>query len=129
MAQTLAPIYLDNDRVRLQGDPRPTVSKILNAGGKKPDEFRVVRLKDKNEEAGETLAPQDVIDRTSAGQDVYLKCITKGGPKGTAKGAGSNAGMEGQWPSSGQGESRAGQGGQPGDVGERDFGSGSKGGS
>lgn len=71
MAADLAPVYLDDTRVTLQGDPRPKVAKILQAGGR-PTDARVVL----QGAAGQprALGPDEVIDRTvGPSQPVHLR--------------------------------------------------------
>jgi hypothetical protein len=63
MAADLAPVYLNDTRVTLQGDPRPKVAKILQAGGR-PSDARVLRFEGSN--PGPSLGPDEVIDRTGA---------------------------------------------------------------
>lgn len=99
MAANLAPIYLNNDRVTLQGDPRPDVAKIVTSFGKRPDAVRVVRLQTATDSDGQPIAMSEVIDRSSdATTPVYLRCFegetTSGSqwrkgssPKGTSPGS------------------------------------------
>lgn len=76
MAANLAPVYLDDARVTLQGDPRPQVSKILQAGGKpSADGVLVVRLREASGADGQPLALHDVIDREEAVTPVYLRVV------------------------------------------------------
>lgn len=76
MAISLAPIYLDDKRVSLQGEPKPKVFKILEADGRRAENFQVVQLVAQGGEQKRVLRPDDVIDRTQhADQGVYLKCI------------------------------------------------------
>lgn len=77
MATNLAPVYLDDARVQLQGDPRPKVAKIVAAGGKVVgDDVEVVRLRDPADERGTPLRLEDVIDRAGQPGPVYLRCRT-----------------------------------------------------
>lgn len=85
MANELAPVYLDDARVQLQGDPRPKVSKIVTAGGKHTTHLRVVRLASLADETGEVLQLDDVIDRSQQRSPVYLRCIGEDEATGTAK--------------------------------------------
>lgn len=79
MATNLAPVYLDDTRVQLQGDPRPKVSKIVQAGGKGAEQgLQVVRLHDQADEQGEPVRLEDVIDRAEGGPAVYLRCVRGG---------------------------------------------------
>ena len=89
MAANLAPVYLDNERVTLQGDPKPKVAKIVEAGGRRPDKVQVVRLKSQTDFEGKPVRLEDVIDRTlQSNNPVYLKCVDKENPAsaGTARG-------------------------------------------
>jgi hypothetical protein len=76
MAANLAPVYLDDARVTLQGDPRPQVAKILQAGGKPSgDGVLVVRLREASGADGQPVALHDVIDREEAVTPVYLRLV------------------------------------------------------
>ena len=76
MPSELAPVYLDDNRVKLQGDPRPKVSAIVAAGGKQARQ--VVRLRSPNDEQGETVGLEAVIDRSSEAGPIYLRCVEGG---------------------------------------------------
>ena len=79
MASNLAPVYLDDTRVTLQGDPRPQVAKILQAGGKEtPEGALVVRLREASGADGQPVALTEVINREEATTPVYLR-VVKGG--------------------------------------------------
>src|SRR5688572_14968759 len=69
MPADLAPVYLDDTRVTLQGDPRPKVAKILQAGGL-PKDARVVRVEGRSS-SGRPLGPDEVIDRTGDTRPVH----------------------------------------------------------
>lgn len=85
MTTNLAPVYLDDARVQLQGDPRPQVSKIVTAGGKQLDgATRVVRLRDQSDEDGTPVRLEDVIDRAQGPQPVYLRCVDQAKARGLA---------------------------------------------
>ncbi|HUR26312.1 MAG TPA: hypothetical protein VM327_09905 [Candidatus Thermoplasmatota archaeon] len=90
MASNLAPVYLDDARVTLQGDPRPQVSKILQAGGHPASvKVLVVRLREAAGADGHPLALDDVIDREKAITPVYLRILdTEAAPSGTTHAAG-----------------------------------------
>ena len=76
----LAPIYLDNQPVGLQGDPKPQVSKIITASGKRPESVEVRRLMSQADTQGKTMKPDEVIDRTaSSTTPIYLKSAPKQG--------------------------------------------------
>ncbi len=79
MAANLAPVYVNDERVTLQGDPKPVVSKIVEASGKKPDNVHVVRLKNQADTDGKPIALGEFIDRnTTSNAPVYLKCFEGG---------------------------------------------------
>jgi hypothetical protein len=79
MAANLASVYVNNDRVTLQGDPRPNVAKIVTTLGKKPENVRVVRLERQSDGDGFPLASTEVIDRSANAQTpIYLKCFEEG---------------------------------------------------
>jgi hypothetical protein len=79
MASNLAPVYLDDARVTLQGDPRPQVAKILQAGGHAAGEdVQVVRLREAAGADGHPIGLQDVIDREKAITPVYLRVLKDG---------------------------------------------------
>lgn len=69
----LAPIYLDDNRVKLQGDPKPRVAAIVKAGGKRG--VRVMRLRSPTDEEGEAIQLETVIDRASESGPVYLRVV------------------------------------------------------
>jgi hypothetical protein len=76
MADNLAPVYLDDARVTLQGDPRPKVAKILQAGGKSSAEgVVVVRLREAAGADGQPIALDEVVDREEAATPVYLRVV------------------------------------------------------
>lgn len=82
----LATVYLDNANVGLMGDPRPTVSKIVAAGGKEPGKVQVVRAQSSSDQKGKPLGLADIIDRTAdPTQPIYLRSQpqpAQGGPAG-----------------------------------------------
>lgn len=81
MAASLAPVYLDDTRVTLQGDPRPLVAKILQAGGQSAAEgVLVVRLREASGADGQPVALDDVVDREAAPTPVYLRILKTGQP-------------------------------------------------
>lgn len=76
MPTNLVPVYLDDARVQLQGDPKPRVSKIIAAGGKAVDEdVVVVRLREQSDAKGSPVRLEDVIDRAHQDGPVYLRCV------------------------------------------------------
>lgn len=81
MAANLAPVFLDDARVSLQGDPRPNVKKIVIAVGKSPDDCTVYQLSSQGDTAGRQLGMDEVIDRTlQVDAPVYLRCETQSEP-------------------------------------------------
>jgi hypothetical protein len=87
----LSPVFLDNSRVTLGGDPRPHVSKILQASGKEP-ETQVLWVRAPDEDLGRQVAPDEVIDRTIlASQPVHLRSaalVQQSGSAGPGSGPG-----------------------------------------
>ncbi len=75
----LAPVYLDDSRVKLQGDPKPNVASIVKAGGKRG--VRVVRLDSPTDEGGVDVGLDQVIDRASESGPVYLRVVEGGEAK------------------------------------------------
>lgn len=76
MPTNLAPIFLDDARVQLQGDPKPRVSKIVALGGKATDgDLVVVRLRSQGDAKGSPIKLEDVIDRAQQTDAVYLRCV------------------------------------------------------
>ena len=85
MPSNLAPVYLDDARVQLQGDPRPAVAKIVAASGKPaPSDSRIVRVSAPGVTEGDTLQLEDVIERAEQGAPVYLR-VVPGGETGEAE--------------------------------------------
>lgn len=77
-ASNLPPVFLDGQRVFLQGDPCPPVAKILEAGGKSSDHFEVVRVKGQSDSRVLPLRLWDTIDRSrESSEGVHLKCVPK----------------------------------------------------
>src|SRR5688572_11093199 len=88
MASNLAPVYLDDARVTLQGDPRPQVAKILQAGGRPASQgVQVVRLREAAGADGHPIGLDEVIDREKAITPVYLRILKEGNEPGESKGA------------------------------------------
>lgn len=78
MASNLPPVFLDEQRVSLQGDPRPAVAKILEAVGKSPEEVEVVRVRAQGANHAHPLRLWDVIDRTREdGSGIHLKSVPR----------------------------------------------------
>lgn len=61
----LSSVYLGRERVTLLGDPRPAVSKILAASGTDPEGLQVRRVQAPEDEEGQVLPLDKVIDRTA----------------------------------------------------------------
>ena len=85
----LATIYLDNEAVGLMGDPMPRVSKIVAAGGKRPDSVQVLRGQSATDARSKPVQLDDVIDRTAEPtRPIYLTSRPKvppHKPTGTAR--------------------------------------------
>lgn len=73
MAENLVPVYVNDARVRLEGDPKPQVSKIVKIAGKKPEGVQVFRLENQQDRMGRPLRLEDIIDRTVEENPVYLR--------------------------------------------------------
>lgn len=89
----LAPVFLDDQPVTLQ-DARPKVSAILAAVGK-PDATQVKWLKSSSDTTGKTLRSEEVVDRTSQSQPIYLSSGQKGAGTGGFQ-SGQGAGKQGE---------------------------------
>src|SRR5687767_13362791 len=77
----LATVYLDNERIGLMGDPTPRVSKIVAAGGKRPDSVQVLRGQSATDQRGKPISLDDVIDRTAEPtRPIYLTSKPNGKP-------------------------------------------------
>lgn len=70
MASQLAPVYLDDTRVFLQGDPAPAVAKVLAAGGKAGAQVQ-------REGREGPLQPDEVLDRSGA-EPIRLRVLDRG---------------------------------------------------
>lgn len=122
--RTLAPIYLDNEPVGLQGDPKPMISKILAASGKKAETFEVRRLLNQSDLEGKPCRPEDIIDRTAqATTPIYLKSVDKKGQAPQWTGKPSNTTPVGQSNLPGA-KSSVGQSSKSESVGQGNFGAG-----
>jgi hypothetical protein len=71
MTDGLSPVFLDNHRVALHGNPRPPVSRILAAGGAR-DGQPVMWVRAPDEPLGRPVHADEVIDRTVKAEPVYL---------------------------------------------------------
>jgi hypothetical protein len=86
MAAQLAPVYVDNNRIVLQGDPKPNVAKIVTTAGKRPEKVKVLRLEAQTDTEGAPLQANDVIDRTmDVTQPIYLRFVDQAGQTQTGK--------------------------------------------
>ena len=75
---TLATVFLDNEPVGLMGDPRPLVSKIVVAAGKRPDSVDVLRASSAGVDGGRPVRLDETIDRTADPTvPIYLMCVAK----------------------------------------------------
>lgn len=61
----LATVYLDEEAIGLMGDPRPKVSKIVAASGKRPESVQVLRGLSATDLRGTPVRLDDTIDRTA----------------------------------------------------------------
>lgn len=69
----LATVYLDNAPIGLMGDPKPRVSKIVAAGGKRPEDLQVLRALSATDLRGKPVQLEDIIDRTAEpARPIYL---------------------------------------------------------
>ena len=109
MAANLAPVFVNDNRVTLAGDPKPKVEKIVNAVGKNPQSVEIVRLRNQGDYEGKPLRLDEFIDRTVKSSDpVYLRCYekgakTKGGETATAPSPGTMAAPEPGFAATGPG--------------------------
>lgn len=77
----LATVYLDNESIGLMGDPMPRVSKIVAAGGRRPESVQVLRAQSATDQRGTPLKLEDVIDRTAEpARPIYLTSKPSGKP-------------------------------------------------
>ena len=79
MATPLSKIYFDDKPVKLGEDAaRPTLARIVRAGGKSPNRVDVVVLRSPKDEAGHLLNPHELIDRTvEPAKPIYLRSVPK----------------------------------------------------
>lgn len=77
MTERLSRVYLDNYPVTLMGDEAaPPLSRIVRAGGKRPDYVDVLLLASPSDMEGRPLAPEEVIDRSAEPtRPIYLRTI------------------------------------------------------
>lgn len=79
----LAPIFVNNERVRVQGDPSPKVSKIIVNCGKEPGQVEVFRLTSQQDMYGKRLSSDEFIDRAAEVNPVYLRLLERQGGGGS----------------------------------------------
>lgn len=79
MKKPLSRVYLDDFPVRLLEDEvRPTLARIVLAGGKNPGRVAVVALASRFGEHGQPLDPYEVIDRAAEPtRPIYLRSLPK----------------------------------------------------
>lgn len=83
MPEKLAPIMVNNERVRVGGDPKPTVAKIVEFCGKQPDLVEVFRLHTPQDAEGKRLTLEEYIDRAAEPNPIWLKLMEHTGGAGT----------------------------------------------
>lgn len=81
MAEQLAAIYVNQAHVRLQGDPRPQIAKVVKAAGMEPKMVKVFRLQTQADAEGKALQLEEFIDRATETNPVYLKIVSQKGPE------------------------------------------------
>lgn len=94
---TLAPVYLDNEPVSLMGDPKPQVSKVIAATGKRPEKFDIKLLHSQTDTEGKQIDLDYVIDRTEEpAKPIYLTCVEKDTQEGELGAEGAEGGLSGK---------------------------------
>lgn len=93
MAENLQPVYVNNERIRLEGDPKPNVAKVIECCGKQAARVEVFRLANRQDQYGQKLTVEDIIDRTIEADPVFLKLLEKESAK-EAPPTGPSAGRE-----------------------------------
>lgn len=83
MTAELVPIFVNNERVRVQGDPNPKVSKIVVNCGKEPGQVEIFRLTSQQDMYGKRLAGNDFIDRAAEVNPVYLRMLERESGRGS----------------------------------------------
>lgn len=86
MKNEFSPVYLDDVPITLMGnEARPRLSRIVQAGGKRPDDVVVRWLMSSSDPTGRVLDPQEIIDRTvEPTQAIYLWSVSRPGRDPTA---------------------------------------------
>lgn len=77
MTEKLAPIFVNDTRVRVAGDPKPPVSKVVQACGMHPQAVDVYRLDSPKEPRGRKLDLEEIIDRTAHPNPIYLELFER----------------------------------------------------
>lgn len=79
MKEQLSKVYFDDKPVVLMGDEsRPRLSRIVRAGGKRPDHVDVLVLNSPADMIGQRVAPNEIIDRTAEPtKPIYLRSVPK----------------------------------------------------
>ena len=77
--EPLSRVYLDDYPITLMGDEAtPPLSRIIRAGGKKPDRVDVVYLTSPSDRNGRVVDPETIIDRTAEpARPIYLRTIPR----------------------------------------------------
>ena len=84
--ENLSRVYLDDYPITLMGDEAtPPLSRIIRAGGKKPDRVDVIYLTSPADRKGRAVDPETIIDRTAEPtRPIYLRTLPKAKPVLTA---------------------------------------------
>jgi hypothetical protein len=85
MKSGLSTVYLDDFPVTLMGDEaRPPLSRIVLAGGKRPDRVEVRWLKSPFDPNGQAVGAEEIIDRTvEPTKPIYLRSVARPAAKPT----------------------------------------------
>jgi type IV secretory pathway VirB10-like protein len=84
--EPLSRVYLDDYPITLMGDEAtPPLSRIIRAGGKRPDRVDVVYLTSPSDRSGRVVDPETIIDRTAEPtRPIYLRTVPRAIPIRTA---------------------------------------------
>lgn len=79
--ERLSKVYLDDYPITLMGDEAtPPLSRIVRAGGKRPDDVDVVFLTSPSDRRGRPVDPDEVIDRAAEPtRPIYLRTVAREG--------------------------------------------------
>lgn len=79
--ERLSKVYLDDYPITLMGDEAtPPLSRIVRAGGKRPDDVDVLFLRSPSDAKGRPVGPEEVIDRAAEPtRPIYLRTVARGG--------------------------------------------------